>query len=344
MKKFWTAWNSRVESRAVARAGRLGRSLVVPDDYHAAYLGELLDTGYDLVGRWRLLGRPRRIPENWRKTQGVCRYCLRGSDRTSFKYKSHAIPEFFGNTSLISSDECDRCNRTFSQSFEGHLDKFTLPIRAYFGVKGKSRYPKYKPDARNESLWLQRSGDVINTMGTAADRVIEETGPNSAVFSLRCQPLVLCEVYRGFVKMALAVMTAKELSSFDLARRWVVSESVKSNLIDLSWAWCYLGMVPGRDPEPIYCLWRRRFSPFPVPYYIAAVSLRCFVWLYAVPGGAMDRPLQGRRMVLPRFDFADCDGLEAGFWQAFSLHSRDIDENVVYKLDCTTDGFEDVSD
>jgi hypothetical protein len=36
----------------------------------------------------------------------VCRFCRRGKRKTSFRKIAHSVPEFFGNRSIISKDEC----------------------------------------------------------------------------------------------------------------------------------------------------------------------------------------------------------------------------------------------
>ena len=72
-----------------------------------------------------------------------CRFCQNGESKTSFKTVAHAIPECLGNHQLILVDECDICNKYFSENIEDHLDKFTKPLRVAGQIRGKNGIPSY---------------------------------------------------------------------------------------------------------------------------------------------------------------------------------------------------------
>src|SRR3954471_22729738 len=73
-----------------------------------------------------------------------CRFCKREFPEVKFSSVAHAIPEFTGNKSLISTFECDNCNQYFSK-FESEFANFMLPYNALGGVKKKgNKSSKYK--------------------------------------------------------------------------------------------------------------------------------------------------------------------------------------------------------
>src|SRR5207244_12306637 len=93
---------------------------------------------------------PHRTPFPTRRSSDLkrnrsCRFCGR-SATTTFKNVSHAIPQSFGNKNLITLDECDACNRLFSESFEHDFDNYTRPIRTILGKIGKHTSELQSPD------------------------------------------------------------------------------------------------------------------------------------------------------------------------------------------------------
>ena len=53
-----------------------------------------------------------------------------------FKNVSHAIPEALGNKRVISLEECDDCNSSYS-AYEGELAKMLTVERVFAAARGK---------------------------------------------------------------------------------------------------------------------------------------------------------------------------------------------------------------
>ncbi|MEC4503531.1 HNH endonuclease [Klebsiella pneumoniae] len=97
-----------------------------------------------------------------------CRYCGKSHTETTFKNKSHAIPLFLGNYVYISRDECDDCNKAFSEGIEDHLDKYTKPFRLVAKIKGRKKVPAYKSkDQKSRFSFSSESGisEITDTIG-----------------------------------------------------------------------------------------------------------------------------------------------------------------------------------
>lgn len=65
-----------------------------------------------------------------------CVFCHKHSPEVTFKEKTHAIPEFFGNKSIFTLNECDDCNQKFSHCEESVANLFHL-YRSLRSIKGK---------------------------------------------------------------------------------------------------------------------------------------------------------------------------------------------------------------
>lgn len=73
-----------------------------------------------------------------------CRFCGKPSGDTTFKMLAHALPEFIGNRTLISNDECDICNERFSRTIEDHFAKYLGLSRTLNQIRGKKGVPSFK--------------------------------------------------------------------------------------------------------------------------------------------------------------------------------------------------------
>lgn len=82
---------------------------------------------YDLIGSW--LVQPGEKITLGDKSKRACRFCGKQAPEVTFKKVAHAIPELFGNKSLDSSYECDKCNDFFGSTIENDLGKWSKPIR-----------------------------------------------------------------------------------------------------------------------------------------------------------------------------------------------------------------------
>ena len=71
-------------------------------------------------------------------SNGSCRFCL--SANPKFKNRSHSIPEFLGNKTAFTLDECDDCNKLFGNGIEKSLKDFLMP-GWFYRAKGKKGRP-----------------------------------------------------------------------------------------------------------------------------------------------------------------------------------------------------------
>jgi hypothetical protein len=181
-------------------------------DWYAAEQELLLTLNYRVVVRHRLDGVAAQSVGN--RENPRCRFCERSAPQASFSAPRLVIPEFLGNQSLFSYEECDECHALFHTSMEGDLERFSrcfvdgredravqpfVPLAAFKGlVKSaiallpKSELPAFEatiewicnPDHRLDSALFQDLQGVVSTHQThtpfswaALARRIEEDAP-----------------------------------------------------------------------------------------------------------------------------------------------------------------------
>ena len=174
----------------------------------------------------------------------TCRYCgkkeilspliidpgiIAGIQITTFNETSHAIPEMIGNHSLISINECDKCNHVFEQ-FENDFGYFTKQLRTSSGIKGKDhKQPilshanekiRFTPVNLNEiSLEIPRTISALENRIPKLVKHDKKSGKKVIEDNTRYIPI---NVYKALVKMALAVIPAHELPYFRHSIDWLL--------------------------------------------------------------------------------------------------------------------------
>lgn len=111
-------------------------------DWFAAEDDLMLLLNYDCYRSYYLNAPARTYFGN--KAFRKCRYCERTPRVVSFRNEAHAIPHLTGNTSLFSYDECDDCNKFFSETIEDSFGKLILPLRTIHGISGKTGVPSFR--------------------------------------------------------------------------------------------------------------------------------------------------------------------------------------------------------
>lgn len=198
------------------------------------------------------------------KKKRICRFCKNTrvhpqSDptqeaKTTFKQEAHAISEALGNKTLILHEECDACNKYFSETCERHIYTYLRCLGTFFKVKNKDNKVSSIKGENFQITYLSKdrkekilaavnapSTDASETIGLdphelsrqilALDFAISYTLPEGEEapqdrpptsiplkFKEKLSPQ---EVYKALVKFALSVIETENLAGFEKALEWV---------------------------------------------------------------------------------------------------------------------------
>ncbi|MDH0730156.1 hypothetical protein N5F23_01450 [Pseudomonas sichuanensis] len=229
------------------------------------------------------------------KKNRVCRFC--GNTRpmpnshsaqevqTTFKQEAHAISEALGNKTIILNEECDACNKFFSENCERHIYTYLRCLGTLFkvknkdntvsSIKGKNFQITYLSEDRKKKLMeagespeLLDSTDVgsicgkqlspemlqtISTLDFCISYTLDEgerapAGSPPANLPLKFnEKLSLQEVYKALVKFALSVMETKNLKGFEKTIAWVSGDYQVTNLPKIAILHSYASFTRGAE-------------------------------------------------------------------------------------------------
>jgi len=236
------------------------------------------------------------------KDKGRCRYCGRGKEKTTFKKIAHSLPEFLGNKSIISKDECDKCNDFFSSNIEDHLAKMMMPMRTVLGISGKSGVPTFKSKSKKVRFEHDTGKHHITLRESVSERIMTvDSEAKTISLKMTCQPHIPVATFKCFTKIALAIMPDNELKHYDIARRWVLHPDHSLNEELLRGLGCYLYSTPTPYVEPWVMLLRRDDPSARLPYMLLLLGTSHLLFQTLVPMCYLDNHLERSEEPLPRF-------------------------------------------
>jgi hypothetical protein len=140
----------------------------------------------------------------------VCRYCSRTEKETTFNQDTHLLPELIGENNILTFDECDLCNKLFSE-YESSFSIFIRPYITLLGVKGKKKIPAF------QSRTVVRDEKTRTTLkhikGNQKELHIQNLedysiNPNTKTFDIifRKPPFTPIKVYKSLLKIGLSLL------------------------------------------------------------------------------------------------------------------------------------------
>lgn len=194
----------------------------------------------------------------------TCRFCQKSEPETTFNNESHAIPECLGNKHLIALEECDACNKFFSENLEDHFDKFSKPIRTFGQIKGKTKIPSYKSPDKKSRVDIKDSV-VIETEANSGFTQLDEENKLLTI-NLTQEPHIPLAVYKALVKIAISIIDDDaEVEAFRKTIDWILQPDHSHSVITP--VNVYMKFIPGpRVNSRLFSVVLRRKNGRNVPY------------------------------------------------------------------------------
>lgn len=285
---------------------------------------------YDVVARYALAAeRKIYLKDHLDDASRFCRYCGRGRPAVSFTSVAHAVPEFLGNRSVISLNECDECNHYLALNYEDHLSKWSLFARAASNVAGKKKPTFKNPD---ESLRIDAGASGLKITISDPDSLGDlptQSGPYTFTISAdtTSQPYIPIRAAMALIKIACSVCPTADFNECAPAIGWLMGR-VRVQIPGLRVLYAF---TPGpiNDNASEVILLRRKIDE-PIPLLWCLVQFRHHRLQVFVPfcpadraWMAVDRPVTVRFEHFPsrfgpdwqygagKYEFMDWSGTEA---------------------------------
>lgn len=232
--------------------------------------------------------------------RGQCRYCKKTSPSVKFQKEAHAFPQLIGNNILISSDECDDCNKFFSETIEDNLAKFLGIQRTIAQTKGKNGVPSYKSPDKQVRWDVGQDGKATISSIIGDESVsIDQKNKKFTVRTIR-QPHVRRSAYKCFVKMALSLMAESDLDNMSETIAWILQREDKIQTNSFVALHTFVSGAASFK-EITFALLRRKPLIENVPQYSFFIAWGKFTYQIFLPFASGNKKLQGETVTLEYF-------------------------------------------
>jgi hypothetical protein len=213
----------------------------------------------------------------------VCRFCGRGKPDVTFKSDAHAVPEFLGNKTLLSMNECDACNNLFAGQYETDLASWFGPLRTISQMRGKG-IPTYKDREQDGDVRIEMGDDGLKI--SIVDKDVEAALSKDGPFVLKLpaptptKPYVPINAAKALIKVACSLCPGSLLPEVQPAIDWLMGRAgAKFSKFPV-----LFGFTPGPNPynDGKVMLLRRKVDE-PIPFLWCIVATYNYRFQFFVP-------------------------------------------------------------
>ncbi|OGU60967.1 MAG: hypothetical protein A2X64_02885 [Ignavibacteria bacterium GWF2_33_9] len=210
-----------------------------------------------------------------------CRFCGKSKFEVTFKNRAHAIPEFLGNKSIITMNECDVCNQFFASEYEDHLAKWFGPMRSLCQIQGKHGTPKYKSEK-----FVAKKGDKGMELFVKADSTLMNlndggSGNFKIPVEMETQPYIPIKAAKAFIKAAVSVLPEELLPECEKTILWLLNKAnVNFDKFPVFYAFTP-GVNPYKNGRAMIC--KRKSIEMEIPFLWFIIATTNFLFQIMVP-------------------------------------------------------------
>ncbi len=206
------------------------------------------------------------------KGKRLCRFCGKDEKEVTFKNKAHAIPELLGNKSIISMNECDKCNEFFAKEYEDHLAKWFGPGRSLTQMHGKKGVPKFKTDDFHIEMGEKGLAFTITTNNYEKINFPQES-PFEFKFPVKMptQPYIPIRAAKALIKSAISILPYELLPECEKLIAWLLNKD-KATLTEFPILYSF---TPGVNPYAkgkVIILKRKSNAQLPYLFFLIAIA------------------------------------------------------------------------
>lgn len=139
----------------------------------------------------------------------LCRFC-QSSEVKFNKKRAHSFPEYLGNKSVFTLNECDECNSKFAK-IEKDLSNF-IPPTFITRLKGKK---SYRPSCLKGGEQLYGDDEFIT--------LVRDKMSDGNTLNISSQSFDMLKVYKALLKCLVSILPDENLNEFKSVIEWLKS-------------------------------------------------------------------------------------------------------------------------
>ncbi|MDC9513100.1 hypothetical protein PSH47_04900 [Pseudoalteromonas sp. CST5] len=245
------------------------------------------------------------------KSNRVCRFCNNTRDNvTSFSQEAHAISESLGNKTVILNEECDGCNKYFSETIERDIDTYLKILTAFFKVRNKdNKVPKIK--GKNFEFFHNTTSEgpdhILMYKPSGDDEGLEKSTSSKRIPLKFNGKVKMQNIYKALVKFSLSVIDNDDLNKFGKTIRWISGDFFYKKLPKIAVLTSYHGFSKGAELK----VYLRKDNDARLPFAVGEFQFTFLKYVFIIPTFDDDE-----------YDFTEKDNYEY-FWSFFKFYHHE---------------------
>lgn len=217
------------------------------------------------------------------KSKRICRFCNNKRQKnTTFNQEAHAISESMGNKTVVLNEECDACNKYFSETIERDIDTYFKTLTTFFKVKNKdNKVPKIKGKNFEFSHNSDEDGPdhvLIYTLPESVEGSVSSSPPDRIPLQFNAK-VRMQNIYKAFVKFSLSVVDDKFLERFNKTINWISTDHFYQHLPKIALLKSYNGFSKGAELK----LYLRKDNDTRLPYAVGEFQYTFLKYVFIIP-------------------------------------------------------------
>ena len=150
----------------------------------------------------------------------TCRFCgAIENEQNTFNKEAHAISNCLGNQTIMTENECDKCNSTFGHTLENELGNYISYLKPLLQIRGKRDSSTFIQEKSGKKISIRFDGEKNLEVITNNNDYVDFSPENKELkFKLKAKKYSPFKVYQAFMKNFLSILPKEYINESDFIK------------------------------------------------------------------------------------------------------------------------------
>lgn len=231
----------------------------------------------------------------------TCRFCgAIENEQNTFNKEAHAISNCLGNQTIMTENECDKCNSTFGHTLENELGNYISYLKPLLQIRGKRDSSTFIQEKSGKKISIRFDGEKNLEVITNNNDYVDFSPENKELkFKLKAKKYSPFKVYQAFMKNFLSILPKEYINESDFIKLiinydnldtyslTIDNKEIANNLPQLrncilSNAKAIKIFIPGYSLSDTFIL-KKKNETYQGPGFIWVIRIANFAYQFAIP-------------------------------------------------------------
>ena len=166
----------------------------------------------------------------------TCRFCgAIENEQNTFNKEAHAISNCLGNQTIMTENECDKCNSTFGHTLENELGNYISYLKPLLQIRGKRDSSIFIQEKAGKKISIRFDGEKNLEVITNNNDYVDFSPENKELkFKLKAKKYSPFKVYQAFMKNFLSILPKEYVNEADFVKLIINYDELDTHAIAIN--------------------------------------------------------------------------------------------------------------